>query len=1206
MNWLNAKFSSYTLCTVFVMLICFNALAQDGYKISVQKGHSYPKIQGVLYHPAGKYVISWSIDNTVKIWEINTGIIIRTILIDKGVILKISLHADGNQIQVELANQAILIYDFNTGGLLLNSENPGFKYLKFRLEPSTNTITYTLTEYELLILDYVLGKKEKVILSEPAAYAVYIKKDLLFIENKVNRRLLNTATKKILWSEEDTSAVLHTVYQANSPFLFLIKKRGISAISLTEYKTLQISGQKIPDFYPTNLRSKGNSYLLYNQSQWVILDYSNFSLFGGLQSGFSIDQSYLQFMNPSNQNNNENLPYKLSNNSNFVARVQHGAQGPELSVSKFNTSDDWFIQSEGGINNFDFSPDNKSIAVASGAGDILLHSLITRKELKRLGTTANTFITKTGISPDSKIIAVVCKSPERNGKQSNFSISVFNWKECRQIFYRDNLYTFEDQFEFQFSPDSKFILIPTIKNDYNTIYCELFNLETGLVEKVFHFQWYGRLEYSISKDSRFIVDRMLNRIIDLNKGRSAIDLPDKSPQTHDHFVELSADGTKAAAYQYTAFNPVISVWEIDSLRLKFKLTGDVLKNHHSLREMKISPDNDYAIFVSDDQISKLNLTNRQIIHLNGKFGNGQIVFNPEGTQFMLVKDTQILLFDKSFQKVKAKLNLNKNEDYYFYSAQFKGSNQLLIQKKGQKNVRYGFFYPVINQYSEYTVENGRFSMVGNSSESIADISFCNEIKITNSFSGIGIIDTQNRKIVDLLLSENDTWTFVLPNNFYSNFKSTVSPGLIWVDGLKYIFFDQLDIRYNRPDKILEAVQNPDISLINSYRKAWEKRIRKLNVDTSSFRTGFNVPVCNFFEREKITFDQKKEFLDLRIKAFDSLHFIDRLNIWVNEVPLFGLSGIHLKNYTRIDTIIRIQLSAGLNKIEASVRNKTGIESYRFPLMVNYQPVQPALEKIYFIGIGIDQFANQNYNLSYSSKDIRDLAFKLKEKFKENIIIDTLYNQSVTIKNIKELKSKLLRTSVNDKVFISYSGHGLLNKDFDYFLSTFSINFDQPEKDGLPYEELENLLDGIPARKKILLIDACHSGEVDKEEMFRISSATDTLKKMGIKGGKPTYTGKTTLGMKNSFELMQSLFVNVGRSTGATVIAAAAGTQFAREEGKLQNGVFTYSLLEAIEKYPQMQVSQLKTIISQRVVQLTNGLQQPTSRSENKAVDWRLW
>ena len=137
----------------------------------------------------------------------------------------------------------------------------------------------------------------------------------------------------------------------------------------------------------------------------------------------------------------------------------------------------------------------------------------------------------------------------------------------------------------------------------------------------------------------------------------------------------------------------------------------------------------------------------------------------------------------------------------------------------------------------------------------------------------------------------------------------------------------------------------------------------------------------------------------------------------------------------------------------------------------------------------------------------------------------------------------------------------------------------------------------------MLIDACHSGEVDKEDLITLNTSSDSL----IKGFKPVaYKKEKQLGLKNSFELMQSLFVNVGKSTGATIISAAAGTQFALERNDLKNGVFTYSILEAMNKNTTMKISELKKIVGERVEQLTKGLQKPTSRNETVAVEWNIW
>jgi hypothetical protein len=263
--------------------------------------------------------------------------------------------------------------------------------------------------------------------------------------------------------------------------------------------------------------------------------------------------------------------------------------------------------------------------------------------------------------------------------------------------------------------------------------------------------------------------------------------------------------------------------------------------------------------------------------------------------------------------------------------------------------------------------------------------------------------------------------------------------------------------------------------------------------------------------------------------------------------------------------------------------------------------------MHFIGIGINQFANPEYNLSWSVKDIRDLALKLKTKY-PNIIIDTLFDSNVTKENILALKQKLLQLKEDDKVIVSYSGHGVLSKDFDYFLSTYSIDFTKPEERGLAYDDLESLLDNIKPRKKLMLIDACHSGEVDKEEIAKIEAAKSTLSNNGVitKSTIKVVKKEKQLGMANSFELMQSLFVNVGKGTGATIISAAGGMQYAQERGDLKNGVFTYSLIEAFNQNQSLKVSELKKKVGERVIELTNGLQKPTSRNETNNYDWVVW
>lgn len=464
-----------------------------------------------------------------------------------------------------------------------------------------------------------------------------------------------------------------------------------------------------------------------------------------------------------------------------------------------------------------------------------------------------------------------------------------------------------------------------------------------------------------------------------------------------------------------------------------------------------------------------------------------------------------------------------------------------------------------------------------------------------------------KKVVQVfgLFDRDALW--LLPDGHY---KATPKAAALlhYVKGLQSIGFDQLDVKYNRPDKVLEALGkafgDPDIELINAYHRAWQKRMAKLDIDTTSFEDGFSFPECDVMNRNELGYERTEDQLQLHIKGGDARYALDRFNVWVNGVPVFGEMGCNIRamGVHEWDTTLYVTLSSGENRIETSVRNVNGIESYRVPLYVRYTPVEPAVEKVWFVGLGVDHYLQPGHDLNFSTKDVRDLAALFKEHYGNRIIIDTLLDEQVTRANVHALKEKLRRTGVNDKVVVSFSGHGLLDDRYDYYLATHDVDFAHPASSGLPYEDVEWLLDSIPARKKLLLIDACHSGEVDKEELL----AFKTTLPQGTRGQALEYDYAPVLGTKNSFDLMQDLFANVNRGTGATVISASGGTQFAYEGSGTPNGVFTYSMLELLREKEQVTVGELKTRVSERVEELTGGLQKPTSRNETLEYDWIVW
>lgn len=452
--------------------------------------------------------------------------------------------------------------------------------------------------------------------------------------------------------------------------------------------------------------------------------------------------------------------------------------------------------------------------------------------------------------------------------------------------------------------------------------------------------------------------------------------------------------------------------------------------------------------------------------------------------------------------------------------------------------------------------------------------------------------------------DNNKAVEVANNYLYKGNKAAIN-NLAFVYNRKGFLPADYDLYFNRPDKVLQlsGSQNEEYnSLIN---EAQAKRSRKAaTVSLNALLT--QSPTLEISNKEQLPFSVNQNSITLAIKA-QGESAITHLHIIANGVPIYGEAGLPLEKQNTQSLSQKIELQTGNNTLQVYVEDENGIisptETVNIVADYNYTP------KTYFIGIGIDKFIDSTQNLSYSVKDIYDLKNAFKTKLGEQLVSYMFADEDVKVANIAHLKSALEQTNVNDKVIISYSGHGLLNKKFDYYLSTSNIDFRRPEKNGLPYKALEKLLDSIPARQKLLFIDACHSGEVDKEAIQNmkvvLGDTTNNLKQ-GSKSGIELLVDESTVGLKNSFELMQELFVDVGRGTGTNIISAAAGTQVAYEKGDLKNGVFTYCILQMLKEHPDCTVQQLKEFVSTEVERLTDGLQKPTSRNEVVGFNWQVW
>ena len=412
-----------------------------------------------------------------------------------------------------------------------------------------------------------------------------------------------------------------------------------------------------------------------------------------------------------------------------------------------------------------------------------------------------------------------------------------------------------------------------------------------------------------------------------------------------------------------------------------------------------------------------------------------------------------------------------------------------------------------------------------------------------------------------------------------------------------------DLTFNRPDLIIEQIPDYDTEYKNMFRKAVIKRGERI---TNKLQ-GFKPELLPTISIKNTGYMGSKFRITLNIKSK-----LPVTEIWVS------INGCEQKKSTNLsmqsgeaEYNLFETLSVGENVIEITAVTKTGNESMPFRLIQNHNKQQdkPALHVLI---VSVGEYISENANLPFAVKDGRDMcnlfAHQLSDTLFNYIKVDTLYNKAATSFAVEQWLKQKKDTDPNDYVIVFYSGHGLLNKENELQLATSNTIFDNAENT-IDFKQLLLLLDNVTARQKLLLIDACHSGDLDKSATIKKENITqDSTKKDVAKGVGLLYKRKK----ENAFEIMQNLFSFSEKGSGTVVFSASGGMQSAFEGANFQNGYFTYALKDAIlyNKAAEAQqgmlwLNQLIKYVTKRVVEISAGKQTPNLRISHPDINWRI-
>jgi len=1245
----------YLAAFLFLCGLCINAAAQD-VAVFPQLGHT-DRVTSVAFSPDGKQILSCS-GEMIKLWDATTGREIRTFSGRWA-----TFSPDGKKVLSETSSSSSLtakLWDTVTG-----QEQSTFSGHHVVFSPDGKQVLsfsgYYGASYNIKLSDTATGRELKTFSGYTAAFSPD-GKQVLFSGSEDGTKLWDIATGREIRSFPDHTVPIESVaFSPNGKQVLTIYLDGIlkvcDTVSGRELRTfegynsggkdannvvasvafspdgkqaLSGSGEKTMELWDTTSGRVIRTFSGHTAPVWTVA----FSPDGKQVLSGSWDKTIKLWDTASGK-----VIRTYEGHTKDVNSIVFSPDGKQiLSYSGNGWNDNmklWETATGRELGTFsgytaEFSPDGKQFLSGSEGNTLKLWDTASGREIRTFSGHFEGVRSKT-FSPDGKqilflsgrytAIPIIKLWDTATGRElrtffgqtdAYATIVEFNL-DGKQVFSKGNPSKFWDTATGRelitipgdratFSPDRK-QLLSVVSGEYswrkNII--KLWDTVTGRELRTFSGHTDDILSVAFSSDGKLIVSGSGDKTVKLWETSSGRLIRTYEGHTNNVYsVEFSPDGKQILSHT----NSNIKLWDTatgreiktfleneavfspdgkqvlsrsrGAIKLWDTVSGRELKTFSGL-SVKFSPDGkQFLSFSGDewDEDAKIKLWDTATWREIKTFSGNEAVFSPDGKQILYRSGDNIKLWDTATGR-ELRTFLGHTDNVYSIEFSPSGKQILSFCKDGIKlwDTASGRELGTIMAYSIEFSPDGKQILSGSDD---------GPVRLWDVSTG--------KEIAQFIFFTDGEWICLTPDGFYNS-----SP-----NGDKYLNvrvgnnvygIDQYRSTFYKPQIVEARLQgrSDPVQIATTIQDIADKVPPVVVIRNPENGAGFT---ANKAELSVSIVDQRQPIKTIQVLVNGGL--VGGESIRGN---ISGLRGGDLEidntqirltgNQNRVEFKLPITLNPGTNRIEVIANNP--YSEAKETVEVTYKPAaaeQNILPNLWILSIGVNRYDDTRNlpSLSYAVNDAREIinAFKAQEgkvfRKVNSLLIADGEAITPTRDNITDNFTFLKQAAQRDVVLLFIAGHGV-NDDggsFYFMPSDAGFNTDGSIRlsKAISYREILMVLD--MSGQKLVFIDSCHSAGV---------------------------SGRKTRGADND------KLVKAFKGSSIVILTASRGDQTSQESSEYKHGIFTYAIIQGMKgaadlyKDGKIKMKELDTYVSETVVKLTNGLQQPVTDTPDGYEDF---